>query len=85
MRLTNGEGVELILNSSTGEALRDSLNCVKKLGTFVELGKGAIQQGSLLSMAAFSRSITFVAFDLATLSAREPENIPHVGSHYQAV
>ncbi|OHW98559.1 lovastatin nonaketide synthase [Colletotrichum incanum] len=63
--LTNGEGVVLVLNSSTGEALRDGLNCVKKLGTFVELGKGAIQQGSLLSMAAFSRSITFVVFGLA--------------------
>ncbi|RYO87181.1 hypothetical protein DL766_003981 [Monosporascus sp. MC13-8B] len=81
MQLTNGEGVDLVLNSSAGKALRDGLDCVKKLGTFVELGKGAIQQGSLLSMATFSRSITFVAFDLATLSAREPENVHRMLGH----
>ncbi|GIK05267.1 polyketide synthase [Aspergillus viridinutans] len=75
MRLTNGEGVDLVLNSSAGEALRDSLDCVKSLGTFIELSKSGMQQGSQLSMAAFSRSITFHAFDLETLSARDPGRV----------
>ncbi|KAI3553359.1 hypothetical protein CABS03_12727 [Colletotrichum abscissum] len=78
MRLTHGEGVDLILNSSTGESLRDSVDCVKRLGTFVELSRSAIQQGSLLNMTAFSRSITFVAFDMTTVSAQEPETIHRV-------
>ncbi|RHZ58023.1 uncharacterized protein CDV56_108373 [Aspergillus thermomutatus] len=75
MRLTNGEGVDLVLNSSAGEALRDSLDCVKSLGTFIELGKSEMQQGFQLSMAAFNRSITFHAFDLETLSARDPGRV----------
>jgi NADPH:quinone reductase-like Zn-dependent oxidoreductase len=71
----NGKGVDLVLNSSAGEALRDSLDCVKPLGTFIELGKSEMQQGSQLSMAAFNRSITFHVFDLETLSARDPRRV----------
>ncbi|KAH9863177.1 hypothetical protein IAQ61_009454 [Plenodomus lingam] len=75
MRQTNGQGVDLVLNSSTGEMLRDSLDCVKTMGTFIELGKSEIQQGSQLSMASFNRSITFTAFDLETLSVRDPRRV----------
>jgi NADPH:quinone reductase-like Zn-dependent oxidoreductase/ubiquinone/menaquinone biosynthesis C-methylase UbiE len=78
IRLTNGEGVDLVLNSSAGEALRDSLDCVKPLGTFIELGKSEMQQGSQLSMAAFNKSITFHAFDLETLSARDPKRVHRI-------
>lgn len=75
MRLTNGKGVDLVLNSSAGEALRDSLDCVKPLGTFIELGRSEMQQGSQLGMIAFNRSITFHVFDLETLSARDPRRV----------
>lgn len=46
MRLTNGQGVDVVLNQSTREALGDSLYCVSTLGTFIELGKGEMQRGS---------------------------------------
>lgn len=46
MRLTNGEGVNLVLNSSAGEILRDILESVRPLGTFIELGKSEMQQGA---------------------------------------
>ncbi|OQE44560.1 hypothetical protein PENCOP_c002G08845 [Penicillium coprophilum] len=78
MRLTQGEGVDLVLNSSVGEALRDSLDCVKSMGTFIELGKREMQQGSQLSMAAFHRLITFHAFDLETLSAQNPGRVHQI-------
>lgn len=81
MRLTNGEGVNLVLNSSAGEILRDSLECVRPLGTFIELGKSEMQQGAQLSMAAFSKSITFHAFDLEALSAQDPERVHHTLSN----
>lgn len=72
MRLTNGEGVHLVLNSSTGEVSMDSLNCVKTLGTFIELGH------SQSSVAASNKPITFTTFDLAALSVREPKYIHHM-------
>jgi len=75
MRLTNGEGVDVVLNTSTGEMLRESLDCVKPLGVFIELGKTEMQRDSRLSMAAFERSITFIAFDLVTLAQRRPKQV----------
>ncbi|KFA59987.1 hypothetical protein S40285_08484 [Stachybotrys chlorohalonatus IBT 40285] len=80
MRLTNGEGVDVVLNSLAGETLRDSIECVSTLGTFIELGKSDIQKGSRLSMAAFERSITFTAFDLASFSRRKPKQVRRIFS-----
>nr|ALQ32917.1 putative polyketide synthase [Fusarium redolens] len=75
MRLTGGEGVDVVLNTSTGEMLRDSLDCVKILGVFIELRKSEMQKASRLSMAAFEKSITFHAFDLVTLATRKANQI----------
>ncbi|KAH6966040.1 hypothetical protein EDB82DRAFT_480382 [Fusarium venenatum] len=75
MHITNGEGVDVVLNTSTGEMLRDSLDCVKSLGVFIELGKSEIQKASQLSMGAFQKSITFNTFDLMTLAMRKPKQI----------
>ncbi|KAF4341752.1 polyketide synthase [Fusarium beomiforme] len=75
LRLTGGEGVDVVLNTSTGEMLRDSLDCVKSLGTFIELGKSEMQKAARLNMAAFEKSITFTTFDLTTLSTRKPNQI----------
>ncbi|KAF4992917.1 hypothetical protein FGRMN_6861 [Fusarium graminum] len=75
MRLTGGEGVDAVLNTSTGETLRESLDCVKPLGVFIELGKSEMQKASRLSMAAFEKSITFHTFDLMTLATRKAKQI----------
>lgn len=75
MRLTNGEGVDVVLNLSGEEGLRDSLDCIKTLGTIIALGKSEMQRGSQLSMTAFfDRSITFTTFDDAA-ALREPTDV----------
>ena len=39
MRATNGYGVDVILNSLTGDLLDESWRCIANGGTMVELGK----------------------------------------------
>jgi myxalamid-type polyketide synthase MxaB len=39
LRLTSGEGVEVVLNSLTGEAIDKSFDVLKRGGRFVEIGK----------------------------------------------
>ncbi|KAK2681923.1 hypothetical protein RAB80_003716 [Fusarium oxysporum f. sp. vasinfectum] len=78
MRLTGGEGVDLVLSTLTGEMLRESLDCVKSLGVFIDLVKTEMQKASLLSMAAFAKSIMFHAFDLMTLATRKADQIHRV-------
>ncbi|KAF5577038.1 polyketide synthase [Fusarium pseudocircinatum] len=78
MHLTGEQGVDLVLSTSTGEMLRESLDCVKSLGVFIDLVKTERQKACLLSMAAFEKSITFHAFDLTTLAERKPQQISRV-------
>lgn len=39
MRATNGYGVDVILNSLTGDLLNESWRCIVNGGTMVKLGK----------------------------------------------
>lgn len=83
LRLTSGEGVDVVLSSSlTGEAIRETLDCVKPLGTFINLlGPAGAQQSASsfrLSVAALGRPVTFVTFDLATLAYKQPKLIHRV-------
>jgi NADPH:quinone reductase-like Zn-dependent oxidoreductase len=78
LRLTNGRGVDVVLNSLSGEMLSDSLEVVAPLGTFVEIGKSDIYKQSNLILAPFDRGIKFVACDLVLLFDDE-----HSGTLYQ--
>ncbi|KAK8109339.1 Type I Iterative Polyketide synthase (PKS) [Apiospora sp. TS-2023a] len=67
LRRTNGRGVDVVLNSLAGEALRASWDCVAPFGRFVELGTGDMAANAPLGMANFARHTRFEAFDLSYL------------------
>jgi NADPH:quinone reductase-like Zn-dependent oxidoreductase/SAM-dependent methyltransferase len=75
LRLTKDIGVDVVLNSLSGEILSDSMECVKVLGTFVEIGKADIYKSSSLNMAIFDKSITFAAVDLVVVANANPVKI----------
>ena len=64
---TDGRGVDVILNSLTGERLHASLEICAQFGRFIEIGKRDILDAGKLNMRAFERNITFSAFDLHEL------------------
>lgn len=67
MAATSGRGVDVVLNSLTGELLRDSLDACAKFGRFVEIGRRDINEHGRLDMAIFRRNISVTAFDLSDL------------------
>ena len=74
--MTNGRGVDVIINSLAGEALRRTWECIAPFGRFVEIGeKGifapAVSATSGLPMLPFSKNVMFVNVDLLQVSARE--------------
>ena len=75
LRVTEGEGVDVILNSLSGEALLDSWDCIAKFGTFIEIGKSDIYRNSQLGMKPFERNVTFASLDLVALADHRPEKI----------
>lgn len=69
MRMTENKGVDVIVNSLSGEALRASFNCLAMFGRFIEIGKRDIMANGKIDMLPFSRCATFTAVDLAQISS----------------
>ena len=61
------DGVDVILNSLSGEELRRSWGCIAPFGRFIEIGKRDIQNRESLPMAPFSRNVLFASVDLALI------------------
>ncbi|KAI0119752.1 hypothetical protein F4814DRAFT_458905 [Daldinia grandis] len=64
MRATNGYGVDVVVNSLSGDGLQASFECVAPYGRFIEIGKADINANSPLPMAAFKRNVSFCAVDI---------------------
>ena len=67
MSATNGKGVDVVVNSLTGDLLLASWRCCADFGRFVEVGKRDIVDAGKLDMDIFTRNVTFTAFDLTEL------------------
>ena len=63
--MTNGRGVDVILNSLMGEMLEESWRICADGGTFAEIGKKDIVDRNSLSMELFDRNWSFRAMDFS--------------------
>ena len=63
-RMTCGRGVDVVINSLAGEALRSSWECVAPFGRFIEVGKKDIYTYGTLPMHQFAKNVTFSCVDL---------------------
>jgi amino acid adenylation domain-containing protein len=61
---TGGEGVDVVLNSLAGEALRKGIEILRPYGRFVELGKRDIFENAKLGLLPFQSNLSFHAVDL---------------------
>lgn len=64
---TNGKGVDIVLNSLTGDLLHESWRACARFGRFVEIGKRDLTDAGKLDMQLFRRNVTFTAFDVSEL------------------
>ncbi|KAI4261103.1 MAG: hypothetical protein L6R42_003692, partial [Xanthoria sp. 1 TBL-2021] len=72
-RATNGRGVDIVLNSLSGELLHASWKCVAEYGKMLEIGKRDFVGRGLLSMDLFEANRAFFGIDLARLGVERPE------------
>ncbi|KQV43996.1 MULTISPECIES: type I polyketide synthase [unclassified Rhizobium] len=71
--VTNGEGVDLVLNSLFAEAMEKSLELVKPFGRFLELGKRDYYADSKIGLRPFRRNISYFGIDADQLLVNAPE------------
>jgi acyl transferase domain-containing protein/NAD(P)-dependent dehydrogenase (short-subunit alcohol dehydrogenase family)/acyl carrier protein len=73
MRLTNNEGVDIVLNSLAGEAIGAGLATLRAFGRFVEIGKIDIYENSQLGLYPFRNNVAFSAIDMEQVSVNRPD------------
>lgn len=73
MRKTNNRGVDLVLNSLSGELLHASWKCVAPFGKMLEIGKRDFIGHAQLAMDIFEANRSFVGIDLAQLISEKPQ------------
>jgi NADPH:quinone reductase-like Zn-dependent oxidoreductase/acyl carrier protein/short-subunit dehydrogenase len=72
-QVTAAGGVDVVLNSLSGEAMERSLACLRPFGRFVELGKRDFYDGAALGLRPFRRNLSYFGFDADQLLTGRPD------------
>ncbi|OCT53827.1 putative polyketide synthase [Cladophialophora carrionii] len=73
MSATQGRGVDVVLNSLSGELLHASWKCVAEFGVMVEIGKRDFIGKGKLAMDLFESNRSFVGVDFGQICLERPE------------
>ncbi|KAL4935798.1 KR domain-containing protein [Aspergillus oleicola] len=73
IRATRGRGVDVVLNSLSGEQLHASWQCVAEGGSMIEIGKRDLLGRAHLAMMPFLANRSYIGVDIATLPSLEPD------------
>ncbi|HTV89806.1 MAG TPA: beta-ketoacyl synthase N-terminal-like domain-containing protein, partial [Stellaceae bacterium] len=71
--LTGGSGVDVVLNSLSGEAMEESLAVLKPFGRFLELGKRDFYLNRRIHLRPLRQNISYFAIDIDQLPVKRPE------------
>ena len=73
MRTTHNRGVDVILNSLSGDNLVASWECMAPFGRFIELGKADVESNSKLPLSSFANNVSFSAVAVDYMCAKRPD------------
>lgn len=65
MELSRGRGVDVVLNTLSGDAMMKGMEVLAPFGRFIQLDKKDIARNSLLPMNLFRKGITFSVLDIS--------------------
>jgi acyl transferase domain-containing protein/acyl carrier protein len=67
LRLTDGTGVDVVLNSLAGEAIAKGLGILRPFGRFLEIGKRDLYANSRIGLRPFRQNLSYFGIDADTL------------------
>jgi NADPH:quinone reductase-like Zn-dependent oxidoreductase/acyl carrier protein/SAM-dependent methyltransferase len=73
MRLTEGRGIDVVLNSLAGEAINRNFRILRPFGRFLELGKRDFYENTKIGLRPFKDNITYFGIDADQLMVERPE------------
>lgn len=72
-RATNGQGIDVVINSLAGEAMERSLALLKPFGRFIELGKRDFFSNTRVGLRPLRRNISYYGVDVDSLLGHRPD------------
>ncbi len=75
LHITGGRGVDVVLNSLTGEAVERGIAALAPCGRFLEIGKKDIYENRQIGLLPFRKNLSYFAIDLAWMAEGNPEII----------
>lgn len=75
LQRTNGQGVDVVLNSLGGEFINRSFHLLRDYGRFVEIGQRDYLENRSLGLQPFLKNLSFTLVDLRKLWQQQPELI----------
>jgi len=73
--LSNGQGLDVVLNSLAGEAMLRSLETLRPFGRFIELGKRDFYENTRVGLRPFRHNIRYFGYDADELLALRPREV----------
>jgi acyl transferase domain-containing protein/acyl carrier protein len=73
LQATGSAGVDIVLNSLSGDFIDAGISVLGRYGRFVEIGKRDIYEDRPLGLAPFRRNLSFFAVDLAAMLVERRE------------
>ena len=73
LEVTNGDGVDVVLNSLAGEAMSRNFKVLRPFGRFLELGKRDYYENTRIGLRPFRNNIAYYGIDADQLMAERPE------------
>jgi NADPH:quinone reductase-like Zn-dependent oxidoreductase/aryl carrier-like protein len=73
LEATDGKGIDVVLNSLSGEAIPASLRLLCPFGRFIEIGKRDQYEDTRIGLAPFLNGLTYAAAHLDVLMLKQPE------------
>jgi len=73
LAITDGRGVDVVLNSLAGEAINRNLRVLKPFGRFLELGKRDFYQNTKIGLRPFRNNISYFGIDADQLMSERPQ------------
>jgi phthiocerol/phenolphthiocerol synthesis type-I polyketide synthase C len=73
LELTDGEGVDVVLNSLAGEAINRNLRALKPFGRFLELGKRDFYENTRVGLRPFRNNLSYFGIDADQLMSQRPD------------
>ena len=71
--ITGGSGVDVVLNSLSGEAMEQSLGVLRPFGRFLELGKRDFYLNRRIHLRPLRQNISYFAIDVDQLPIQRPD------------